>query len=67
MPFLPPYPYVHSGVVIDVNTLEWSENHKEGSFTSTDSKEHSIKDYLDILYNLSDCDAKCRGSQEIRD
>ena len=67
VPFLPPYPYVHSGVVIDVNTLEWSENHKEGSFTSTDSKEHSIKDYLDILYNLSDCDAKCRGSREIRD
>jgi hypothetical protein len=67
VPFLPPYPYVHSGVVIDVNTLEWSENHKEGSFTDTDSKDHSIKDYLDILYNLSDCDAKCRGSQEIRD
>lgn len=67
VPFLPPYPYVHSGVVIDVNTLEWSENHKEGSFTDTDSKEHSIKDYLDILYNHSDCDAKCRGSQEIRD
>ena len=53
--------------MIEVNTLEWSENHKEGAFTDTESEEHSIKDYLDILYNHSDCDARCRGSQEIRD
>ena len=33
----------------------------------TDGLDHSIKDYLDILYNHSECDAKCRGSQEIRD
>ena len=67
VPFLPPIPYVHSGVVIDIDTLSWSENHEEGDILQTDGLDHSIKDYLDVLYNHSDCDAKCRGSQEIRD
>ena len=67
VPFLPPYPYVHSGMVIDINTLEWSENHEEGDILQTDGLDHSIKDYLDILYNHSECDARCRGSRPIRD
>ena len=67
VPFLPPIPYVHSGVVIDIDTLSWSENHEEGDILQTDGLDHSIKDYLDVLYNHSDCDAKCRGSQKIRD
>ena len=67
VPFLPPFPYVHSGVVIDINTLSWSENHEEGDILQTDGLDHSIKDYLDILYNHSECDAECRGSQEIRE
>ena len=67
VPFLPPYPYVHSGMVIDIDTLSWSETHEEGDILQTDGLDHSIKDYLDILYNHSDCDAKCRGSQEIRE
>ena len=67
VPFLPPYPYVHSGVVIDIDTLSWSETHEEKDILQTDGLDHSIKDYLDILYNHSDCDARCRGSQEIRD
>ena len=67
VPFPPPIPYVHSGVVIDIDTLSWSENHEEGDILQTDGLDHSIKDYLDVLYNHSDCDAKCRGSQKIRD
>ena len=67
VPFLPPLPYVHSGVVIDIDSLSWSENHEERGILRTDGLDHSIKDYLDELYNHSDCDAKCRGSQEIRD
>ena len=67
VPFLPPLPYVHSGVVIDIETLSWSETHEERGILQTDALEHSIKDYLDILYNHSECDARCRGSQEIRD
>ena len=67
VPFLPPLPYVHSGVVIDIDTLSWSENHEERGILQTDGLDHSIKDYLDVLYNHSDCDAKCRGSREIRD
>ena len=67
VPFLPTLPYVHSGVVIDIETLSWSETHEERGILQTDGLDHSIKDYLDILYNHSECDAKCRGSKEIRD
>ena len=67
VPFLPTLPYVHSGVVIDIETLSWSETHEERGILQTDGLDHSIKDYLDVLYNHSDCDAKCRGSQKIRD
>jgi len=67
IPFLPPLPYVHSGVVIDIETLSWSETHEERGILQTDGLDHSIKDYLDVLYNHSDCDARCRGSRKIRD
>ena len=67
VPFLPTLPYVHSGVVIDIETLSWSETHEERGILQTDGLDHSIKDYLDVLYNHSDCDARCRGSREIRD
>ena len=67
VPFFPWFPYVHSGTVIDVTDLSWSENHEEGAFTDTDGSDHSIVDYLDILYNQSECNAKCRGSKDIRE
>ena len=49
VPFLPPFPYVHWGVRIDANTLEWSENHPVGEFTKIDGRDHSIKAYLKKL------------------
>ena len=65
--YMPSLPYVHSGIHIDPETLDWDESHIEDSMLGIDGLDHSIKDYLDMLYNHSDCDAKCRGSQEIRD
>ena len=67
IPFMPSLPYVHSGIHIDPETLDWNETHHEDSLWSIDSSDHSIKDYLDILYDHSECDAKCRGSQPIRE
>ena len=49
VPFLPPFPYVHWGVRIDANTLEWAENHPVGEFTKIDGRDHSIKAYLKVL------------------
>ena len=49
VPFLPPYPYVHSGIHIDPNNLDWSENHKEESFLKIDGLDHFIDDYLNRL------------------
>lgn len=54
IPFLPPLPYVHSGIVINIETLEWDENHDEGNLLQTDGLDHSIKDYLDVLYKHLD-------------
>jgi len=49
VPFLPPYPYVHSGIHIDPETLDWDESHEEGNIMETDGLDHSINEYLDIL------------------
>ena len=49
IPFLPPFPYVHSGIHIDPKTLDWDETHKEGSFLKIDGLDHSIDDYLGWL------------------
>jgi hypothetical protein len=51
VPFLPPYPYVHSGIHIDPETLNWDESHEEGNFLETDGLDHSVQEYVDILNN----------------
>ena len=43
-----------SGIVINIETLEWDENHDEGNLLQTDGLDHSIKDYLDVLYKHLD-------------
>ena len=67
VPYMPSLPYVHSGIHIDPETLEWDETHQEDSMWGIDSLDHSVVDYLDILYNHSECNAECRGSRDIRD
>ena len=49
IPFLPIYPYVHSGIRIDVETLRWWEYDEYGKFTEIDGRDHSIKYYLKEL------------------
>ena len=67
VPYMPGIPFVHSGVHIDPETLEWDESHIEDSMWGIDKQDHSVVDYLDMLYNHSECDAKCRGSRDIRE
>jgi hypothetical protein len=67
VPYMPGIPFVHSGIHIDPETLEWDESHIEDSMWGIDALDHSVVDYLDILYNHSECDAKCRGSRDIRE
>ena len=49
VPFLPPIPYRHWGIAIDPETLSWSEKNEIGDFTKIDARDHSIKEYLNIL------------------
>jgi len=49
IPFLPIYPYVHSGIRIDVESLRWWEYDEYGKFTEIDGRDHSIKYYLKEL------------------
>ena len=49
MPFVPPYPFLQSGILIDVKTLDWSESDDYASITEIDGRDHSISFYLDML------------------
>ena len=49
VPFLPPLPFLHSGIHIDPETLDWDESHEEDSFFEIDGRDHSIQEYYDVL------------------
>ena len=49
VPFFPPYPFLHSGVFIDPETLDWDEAHEEISFLEINANDHSIAEYVNIL------------------
>ena len=49
MPFFPSYPFLHSGIYIDPETLDWDETHLEEGFLKVDARDHSIEEYIDIL------------------
>ena len=42
-------PYVHWGIKINAETLDWDEDHPIGDITKIDARDHSIKEYLKIL------------------
>jgi len=56
VPFLPPFPYVHWGIRIDAETLDWDEDHPIGDITKIDARDHSIKEYLKVLRRNKDFD-----------
>ncbi len=47
VPFVPPYPFLHSGISIDAETLDWEEGGEanRGSFGEIDGRDHSIVYY----------------------
>ena len=51
VPFTPPWPFLHSGIFIDPETLDWMEGGEtdRDSFTEIDGRDHSIREYVDIL------------------
>jgi len=49
VPFFPPYPFLHSGIYIDPETLDWNEGHEEISFLEINANDHSIAEYVNIL------------------
>ena len=51
VPFVPMYPFLHSGISIDPETLDWMEGGEtdRGSFTEIDGRDHSIREYVNIL------------------
>ena len=51
VPFVPPYPFLHSGISIDAKTLDWDEGGEanRGSFGEIDGRDHSITYYTRIL------------------
>ena len=51
VPFVPPYPFLHSGISIDAKTLDWEEGGEANrdSFSEIDGRDHSIVYYTRIL------------------
>jgi hypothetical protein len=51
VPFVPMFPFLHSGISIDPETLDWMEGGEtdRDSFTEIDGRDHSIGEYVDIL------------------
>ena len=51
VPFVPPYPFLHSGISIDAKNLDWEEGGEanRGSFGEIDGRDHSITYYTRIL------------------
>ena len=61
VPFLPPYPFLHSGIMINADSLEWSEGgeaHRD-SFTEIDGQDHSIHGYVRALLNATGRPCNC--------
>jgi len=56
VPFVPPWPYQHSGIMINAETLEWAEGGEatRGSFTEINGLDHSITYYLKTLRRWKD-------------
>ena len=51
VPFVPMFPFLHSGISIDPETLDWMEGGEtdRDSFTEIDGRDHSIREYVNIL------------------
>ena len=47
--FSPTYPYVHTGVFVNSQTLDWGPDNDDGLISKTDGLDHSISKYVTTL------------------
>ena len=47
--FTPPWPYVHTGLFIDSQTLDWGPDNDNGLISKTDGLTHAISKYVESL------------------
>ena len=49
VPFTPPWPYAHTGLFIDSQTLDWGPDNDNGLISETDGLDHAIAKYVTTL------------------
>jgi len=49
VPFMPPWPYIHTGLFINSQTLDWGEDNDNGLISKTDGLDHAIAKYVSTL------------------
>ena len=49
VPFTPPWPYAHTGLFIDSQTLDWGPDNDNGLISETDGLDHAIEKYVTTL------------------
>ena len=49
IPFTPPWPYAHTGLFIDSQTLDWGPDNDNGLISETDGLDHAIAKYVTTL------------------
>jgi len=49
VPFTPPWPYAHTGLFIDSQTLDWGPDNDNGLISQTDGLDHAIAKYVTTL------------------
>ena len=49
IPFTPPWPYAHTGLFINSQTLDWGPDNDNGLISETDGLDHAIAKYVSTL------------------
>jgi len=49
IPFTPPWPYAHTGLFIDSQTLDWGPDNDNGLISQADGLDHAIAKYVTTL------------------
>ena len=49
VPFMPPWPYIHTGVFVNSKTLDWGPDNDNGLISQTDALDHAIAKYVTTL------------------